>query len=79
MTPEQFQRARRRFDEAVTRASHARTAFLLEARPDDPAVRAEVERLLAQQTAGPAVPDLRGAIHRALGSTSAETTRTRPF
>jgi serine/threonine-protein kinase len=58
LKPEQFQRARRLFDEAMTQATGRRAAYLLEACPDDPEVRAEVERLLEQETAVSA-----GAVH----------------
>lgn len=66
MKAEQFQRARRVFDEAMTRESEAREAFLLRACGDDLEVRAEVERLLAQSDSGLSVEALREAVVGAL-------------
>ncbi len=66
MQPEQFQRARRVFDEAMTRETDARAAFLAEACADDPAVRAEVERLMAQATSGSPLTAAKGAIDEML-------------
>jgi TolB-like protein/Tfp pilus assembly protein PilF len=65
--PEQFQRARRLFDEAMTRPEGIRADFLAEACPDDPDVRVEVERLLAQGTDdGPSFEVVRETIAGAL-------------
>jgi serine/threonine-protein kinase len=65
--PEQFQRVRRLFDEAMTRPGDVRGAFLDEECKDDPEVRAEVERLLARATAdGPSATALQSTVAEAL-------------
>jgi tetratricopeptide (TPR) repeat protein/predicted Ser/Thr protein kinase len=46
--PERFQRVRKLFDKALELAPEERQAFLEESCPDDPEVRAEVQKLLRQ-------------------------------
>jgi tetratricopeptide (TPR) repeat protein len=51
MTPQQYERLCELFDQAQARTSDQRTAFLREVGADDPGLRAELEKLLADDQA----------------------------
>ena len=71
MTPEQFERLKELFEEALGVPPEARGAFLAGATSDEE-VRAEVLRLLAQETREGAVERVRGALGEALQGAAGE-------
>ncbi len=62
MTREQFERVQKLFDQSERLESSARREFLARACPDDDEVRAEVERLLDEETGDLRLSHVRRAV-----------------
>ena len=66
MTREQFERVQKLFDQSERLESSARREFLARACPDDDEVRAEVERLLDEETGDMRLSHVRRAVEQVL-------------
>jgi eukaryotic-like serine/threonine-protein kinase len=79
VTPEQFQRVRELFERARELPAASRAPFLKEACPEDGRIRAEVGRLLAQETDGALFREVRDAMGEAVRSAGPAEERAEPL